>query len=70
MGFLSLAGPSERRFFLKISPDRYFDYKEYRRQLAWGVFGGDLHVAPMGKVSDKGFSEWHQTLFGIKLTYT
>ena len=26
MGFLSLAGPSERRFFLKISPDRYFDY--------------------------------------------
>ena len=69
MGFLSLAGPSERRFFLEISPDRYFDYTGYRRQLAWDVFGGDLHVAPMGKVSDKGFSEWHQPLFGIKLTY-
>lgn len=47
-----------------------FDHTGYRRQLAWDVFGGDLHVAPMGKVSDKGFSEWHQPLFGIKLTYT
>lgn len=37
---------------------------------AWDVFGGDLHLAPMGKVSDKGFSEWHKSLFGIKLTYT
>lgn len=55
--------------FLEVGSNGYFEHTKCRHQLS-AVFGGDLHLAPMGKVSDKGFSEWHQTLFGIKLTYT